>query len=83
MDSGRSQYRGAYPNQGYNYGPQGYPNQAYPNQGYPNQGYPNQGNAYAYGQNAQVADLRFSCRVDYRGHVSNIDINRNVARRGF
>src|SRR5688500_14467059 len=27
MDSGRSQYRGAYPNQGYGYGAQGYPNQ--------------------------------------------------------
>ena len=82
MDSGRSQYRGAYPNQGYNYGAQGYPNQGYPNQGYPNQGYPNQyGNAY--GQNAQVADLRFSCRVDFRGYVSDIDIKRNVARRGF
>jgi hypothetical protein len=82
MDSGRSQYRGAYPNQGYNYGAQGYPNQGYPNQGYPNQGYPNQyGNAY--GQQAQVADLRFSCRVDFRGYVSDIDIKRNVARRGF
>jgi hypothetical protein len=82
MDSGRSQYRGAYPNQGYNYGAQGYPNQGYPNQGYPNQGYPNQyGNAY--GQNAPVADLRFSCRVDFRGYVSDIDIKRNVARRGF
>ena len=72
MDSGRSQYRGAYPNQGYNYGVQGYPNQGYPNQ---------YGNAY--GQNAQVADLRFSCRVDFRGYVSDIDIKRNVARRGF
>jgi len=82
MDSGRSQYRGAYPNQGYNYVAQGYPNQGYPNQGYPNQGYPNQyGNAY--GQAAQVADLRFSCRVDFRGYVSDIDIKRNVARRGF
>ena len=82
MDSGRSQYRGAYPNQGYNYGAQAYPNQGYPNQGYPNQGYPNQyGNAY--GQTAQVADLRFSCRVDFRGYVSDIDIKRNVARRGF
>src|SRR5688500_5062602 len=69
MASGRSQY-GAYGHQGY------------PNQGYPNQGYPNQyGNAY--GQNAQVADLRFSCRVDFRGYVSDIDIKRNVARRGF
>jgi hypothetical protein len=72
MDSGRSQYRGAYPNQGYNYGAQGYPNQGYPNQ---------YGNAY--GQNAPVADLRFSCRVDFRGYVSDIDIKRNVARRGF
>ena len=77
MDSGRTQYRGAYPNQGYNYGAQAYPNQGYPNQGYPNQ----YGNAY--GQNAQVADLRFSCRVDFRGYVSDIDIKRNVARRGF
>jgi hypothetical protein len=69
MASGSSQY-GAYGNQGY------------PNQGYPGQGYPNQyGNAY--GQNAQVADLRFSCRVDFRGYVSDIDIKRNVARRGF
>jgi hypothetical protein len=82
MDSGRSQYRGAYPNQGYNYGAQGYPNQGYPNQGYPNQGYPNQyGNAY--GQQAQVPDLRFSCRVDFRGYVSDIDIKRNVARRAY
>jgi hypothetical protein len=77
MDSGRSQYRGGYPNQGYNYGAQGYPNQGYPNQGYPNQ----YGNAY--GQSAQVADLRFSCRVDFRGYVSDIDIKRNVARRGY
>ncbi|MBA3512449.1 hypothetical protein [Sphingomonas sp.] len=80
MDSGRSQYRGAYPNQGYNYGAQGYANQGYPNQGYSNQGY---GNAYAYGQNAQVADLRFSCRVDFRGYVTSLDVRRNVARRGF
>ncbi|MGI8612019.1 MAG: hypothetical protein ACR2KH_07110 [Sphingomicrobium sp.] len=80
INSGRSQYRGAYPNQGYNYGAQGYPNQGYPNQGYPNQ----YGNAYAYGQQAQVADLRFSCRVDYRGYVSDVDIKRNVAaRRGY
>ncbi|HEU4705043.1 MAG TPA: hypothetical protein VFS45_04990, partial [Sphingomicrobium sp.] len=83
---GRSQYRGAYGNQGYGYG-QAYPNQAYPNQAYPNQGYPNQygnpGHAYAYGQ-PQVADLRFSCRVDFRGYVTSVDIRRNVAaRRGY
>jgi hypothetical protein len=46
--------------------------------------YGNQGYGNAYGQNAQVADLRFSCRVDFRGYVSNVDIKRNVAaRRGF
>jgi len=96
IDSGMNRYRGAYGNQGYNqtypnagYPNQGYnPNQAYPNQAYPNQGYPNQGyaNPYgnAYGQQAQVADLRFSCRVDTRGYVSNVDIRRNVApRRGY
>jgi hypothetical protein len=62
--------RGAYGNQ---YGNQGY-NQGYGNQGYGNQGYGNQG-----------ADLRFSCRVDYRGYVSNIDIKRMnpVYRRGY
>jgi hypothetical protein len=82
MDSGRF-HQGAYGGQGYGgqgYGNQGY-NPNYPNQGYPNQGY---GNAYAYGQQAQVADLRFSCRVDYRGYVRDIDIKRNVAaRRGY
>ena len=86
MDSGRSQYRGAYPNQGYGYGygAQPYPNPNYPNQAYPNQPHGNYGNAYGYGQPAQVADLRFSCRVDFRGYVSNVDIKRNaVARRGY
>ena len=68
IDSGLS-HRGAYGNQGYGYGNQGYPNQAY-------------GNPYA--QHAQVADLRFSCRVDYRGQVSDVDIKRNtVARRTY
>ena len=46
---------------------------SYGNQGY-NQGYGNQG-----------ADMRFSCRVDYRGYVSNIDIKRmnSAYRRGY
>ena len=108
IDSGRSQYRGAYgnqayghaqgyPNQAYGYGNPAYPNQAYgygnpayPNQaygyGYGNQGHPNpgHGNAYAYGHNAPVADLRFSCRVDFRGQITALDIKRNVAaRRGY
>ena len=90
IDSGRSQYRGAYgnqahPNQAYGYGNQAYPNQAY---GYGNPGYPNQGQgnayAYAYGHNAQVGDLRFTCRVDFRGQITALDIKRNVAaRRGY
>lgn len=80
---------GAYGNQGYGYGN---PNQGY-NPGYGNQGYdPRYGNQYpnqgygnpGYGNQGQVADLRFSCRVDYRGYVSDIDIKRNVAaRRGY
>jgi hypothetical protein len=51
--------------------------QAYP--GYPGQGYgqPGYGNQPYY---AGYADLRFSCRVDYRGRVADIDVSRN--RRG-
>lgn len=53
------------------YSPSGQP---YSNQGYGHPGYGNQ--AYA----AQFAELRFSCRIDHRGRVTDIDINRN--RRG-
>ena len=80
IDSGMG-YRGAYNNQGYDprYANQGY-DPRYPNQGYPNQAYGHPG--YAHG--AQTADLRFSCRVDFRGYVTNVDIKRNVAqRRGY
>ena len=74
----QSGYNAGYANQGYpGYANQGYPNQAYPNQGYPSQGY---GNSY-YANNAQ-ADLRFSCRVDFRGYVSNVKIDRMAYRRG-
>ena len=77
IDSGMG-YRGAYGNQGYGYGTPGYGNQGY-NPGYANQGYPNQ-----YGNVAPVADLRFTCRVDFRGYVTSLDIKRNVAaRRGY
>ena len=65
-------YRGAYGSQGYD--------PRYVNQGYGNQGYGNQGYG-AQGYNAQAADLRFSCRVDYRGRVSSLDIKRNNGRR--
>ena len=47
---------------------------AYGQRGYGQQGYDD-----------RRADLRFSCRVDYRGYVSNVDIKRmNPAyRRGY
>ena len=51
--------------------------------GYGNQGY---NNGY-YGQNAyanQSADLRFNCKVNTRGQVSDVNISRNqVAYRGY
>jgi hypothetical protein len=74
--------------QGYGHG---YGNQAYDpryndprnndpryNQGYGNPGYGNQ----AFGHNAHSADLRFDCRVDFRGRVLSLDIKRNNGRRG-
>jgi hypothetical protein len=81
IDTRMGRELGGYGQYGNQYG------QAYP--GYPNQGYPNQGYgqpAYGqpgYGQQAidpRHAELRFSCRVDYRGRVSDVDIRRN--RRG-
>lgn len=81
IDTRMGRELGGYGQYGNQYG------QAYP--GYPNQGYPNQGYgqpAYGqpgYGQHAmdpRYAELRFSCRVDYRGRVSDVDIRRN--RRG-
>jgi hypothetical protein len=59
---------------GRGYGNQGYGDPRYGNQGYNGQGY-----------NQQAADLRFSCRVDYRGQVRDIDIKRNnqAYRRGY
>ena len=77
IDSGLNRNHGAYA--------QGYAGQGYPHQSYGNQGYSSPyGNAYAYGQPAQVADLRFSCRVDFRGYVTDVAIKRNVAaRRGY
>ena len=87
IDSGLNRNQSAY---GQGYAGQGYGNQGYAGQGYPNPAYGNQGyaspygNAYAYGQPAQVADLRFSCRVDFRGYVTDVSIKRNVAaRRGY
>ena len=85
IDTGRN-YRGqGYGNQGY--GNQ-YPQQGYPQQGYdpryPQQGY-NQGidprfggwNNQGYANAGQYAELRFNCRVDYRGQVTRLNIERN------
>ena len=62
--------------------PYGYNNQGYNNQGYNNQGYSNdyQGQ-HPYAN--QAADLRFTCKVNTRGQVSDVNISRNqVAYRG-
>ena len=57
----------------------GYGNQGYNNQGY-NNGYNGQ-RAYAANQSA---DLRFTCKVNSRGQVSDVNISRNqVAYRGY
>lgn len=82
LDTGRN-WRGqgqGYGNQGYNsqYPQQGYNNQ-YPQQGY-NQGidprfggFGNQG----YSNAGQYAELRFNCRVDFRGQVTRLNVERN------
>ena len=53
------------------YGKQGY---GYGNQGYGNQGYGNQG----YG-----ANLRFNCKVNFRGQVTDVDIDRRRSGYGY
>lgn len=65
--------QGQYGAYGQAYGQYGqpYPGQGYPNPGYGNPGYGNQ----AY--DARYADLRFSCRVDHRGRITDLDIRRN------
>ena len=66
----------------YGYGNQGYNNQRYNNQGYNNQGYNNGYNGQRDYAN-QAADLRFTCKVNARGQVSDVNISRNqVAYRG-
>ena len=62
--------------QGYGYN-QGYGNQGYGNQGYGNQGYGNQG----YGNQGYGNNLRFNCKVNFRGQVTDVDIDRR--RSGY
>lgn len=76
IDTGRNwRGQGGYGNQGYN-------NQ-YPQQGY-GQGYqqgvdPRFGgwNNQGYANAGQYAELRFNCRVDFRGQVTRLNIERN------
>jgi hypothetical protein len=69
---------GAYGNQRYGYGNQGYG--GYGNQGYGgygNQGYGGYGNqAYGYGGYGG-ADARFDCTIDRNGRITDIDAKRN------
>ena len=62
-------YNQGYGNQGYGYGNQGYGNQGYGNQGYGNQG-------YGYGNQGYGNQLRFNCKVNFRGQVTDVDIDR-------
>ncbi len=87
IDTGRN-WRGQ--GQGYNnqgngnqYPQQGYNDPRYPQQGY-NQGvdprfggFGNQGYANA----GQYAELRFNCRVDFRGQVTRLNVERNTGFR--
>jgi hypothetical protein len=45
-------------------------------QGYGNQGYGNPGYAYGYGNTGYRNNLRFNCKVNFRGQVTDIDIDR-------
>src|SRR3954452_9579168 len=47
-------------------------------QRYSNQGYGNSN----HGNGAQAADMRFSCKVDFRGYVSSVKFDRIAYRAG-
>lgn len=91
IDTGRNFNRG-YDNRGSDNGYQG---QSYPNQGYGDPRYPSQGygqgvdprfggwNNQGYANAGQYAELRFNCRVDFRGQVTRLNIENNTEfRRG-
>ena len=88
MDSGRGYAHGTYGNYGqpgYGYGQPGYgqPGYGQPGYGQPGYGQPGYGQpAHGYANAAQVGDLRFDCRVDRGGRVTDVNINRNTDRRG-
>lgn len=82
--------RTGYDERGYGQGQQ-LPSQAYGDPRYPQNAYP-QGvdpryggwNSQGYANAAQFAELRFNCRVDYRGQITRLNIERNnQLRRGY
>lgn len=73
IDSGM----GGYANNGYGQdGVHGERTDPYANRDrYANQGYPGQSNAYGYA--TAQGDIRFDCRVDYRGYVTSVSVSRS------
>ena len=77
IDTGNG-YRGG--NHGQAYGDPRYQGQAYPQGVDPRYGgWNNQGYANA----SQYAELKFNCRVDFRGQITRLSVDRNSMRRGF
>lgn len=68
-----------YPGQAYGYPGQAYGDPRYPQQQYPQGGDPRYGawNGQGYANAAQFAELRFNCRVDVRGQITRLTVERN------
>ena len=80
IDTGNGYRGGGYQGQGQGYGDPRYQGQAYPQGGDPRYGgWNNQGYANA----SQYAELKFNCRVDFRGQITRLNVDRNTMRRGY
>jgi len=81
---GNQGYGNQYPQQGYDprYQQQGY-DRRYPQQGYDQGIDPRLGgwNNQGYANAGQYAELRFNCRVDFRGQVTRLNVERNTGFR--
>ena len=78
IDSGMGGYaNNGYGNNGYGQdGVHGERTDPYANRDrYANQGYPGQSNAYGYA--TAQGNIRFDCRVDYRGYVTSVSVSRS------
>ena len=78
IDSGMGGYaNNGYGNNGYGQdGVHGERTDPYANRDrYANRGYPGQSNAYGYA--TAQGDIRFDCRVDYRGYVTSVSVSRS------